>query len=114
MRSAHLAAMVLVGALIIGCGGGGPAATPQGYVSRAMLGAAWPLTVESGTLSCRGAGEVYFRDDASGNHYTVNGTARTAQPALPEIDEIWANDTSNNLGLKKNLGPLIDRGLALC
>jgi Protein of unknown function (DUF2511) len=73
-------------------------------VSRADLGSDWPLTVDSGTLVCEGAGSVTFT--VNGTTYAVNGLAEGA-----DIDPIWADSGD---GLKKNIGPLIDRGLSLC
>lgn len=92
--------------------GGGPAG---GEVTRARAaveasGAEWPLTVEDGTIRCENGGQVTF--EGGGRKYAVNGTAR-GQTDLPDIDPIWA-DTGDGLGLKKNIGPIIDIGLELC
>lgn len=73
------------------------------------LGLEWPLTVEAGTLNCSG-GAVTFETD--GTRYAVNGTAR-ATGDYPDIAPIWA-PTPGGLGLKKNIGDLIDQGLRLC
>ena len=83
------------------------------HVSRAELGAEWPLTVDEGTLRCDGAkeaGAVFFETD--GRVYPVNGIAR-GRTNGPEIDEIWADDP-DFAGAKKNIGILIERGLKLC
>jgi Protein of unknown function (DUF2511) len=85
-----------------GDGGGGL------EVSRADFGRDWPLTVKSGTLNCEGAGAVTFT--TNGTTYAVNGLA-SGMDQWPEIDAIWADASG---GLKKNIGPLIDRGLKLC
>jgi hypothetical protein len=73
-----------------------PTATPEpGFVSREMFGDAWPLTVESGVLICttaNGGDAVLFRATL-GLLYTVNGTAKTEFPDLPDIDPIWAAGT---------------------
>ena len=73
------------------------------------MGADWPLTVEAGTLDCIGAGAVTFTSE-DGTTYAVNGLALSST-SYPDIDAIWADASG---GLKKNIGPLIDRGLALC
>ena len=89
------------------------AADDPAHVSRAELGDEWPLTVEEGTLRCDGAqqaGAVFFETD--GRVYPVNGIARGRTDG-PEIDEIWADDPDFE-GAKKNIGVLIERGLALC
>lgn len=81
-----------------------------------LLIAKWPLTVERGQLRCigsRGAGAVVFLTP-DGTNYAVNGTAKTQLPDVAEIDAIWANDRSLGAGLKKDIGPLIERGLKLC
>lgn len=91
--------------------GGGDAAA--GEVSRAEFeaeGRTWPLTVDSGTLNCEPASSVTFR--AGGTTYAVNGTAKTMTD-LPDIDPIWADDGSG-LGLKVDIGDLIEAGLDLC
>ncbi len=95
--------------LVAACGGGpsGPTPTPAGYVSRAMLGDEWPLTVEDGVLRCEGSA-VIIR--VGGTDYAVNGAA-TGKGA--DIDPIWAADPSG-ISPKLSIGPLIDRGLALC
>ena len=101
---------------LAGCGGrdngqGSAATTGSQTVSRADFGEEWPLTVDSGVLSCEGAGSVYFTAD-DGRRYAVNGTAMTAGDAQ-RIDAIWADDPTG-LSPKKNIGPLIDDGLKLC
>lgn len=77
-------------------------------VARSDFGNAWPLTVGGGTLRCTGAGAVTF--EAEGTVYEVNGLAGT-QNLGADIDPIW-EDAGH--GLKKNIGPLINRGLKLC
>jgi hypothetical protein len=80
----------------------------RGEVSRSEFGSGWPLTVEAGTLACEDAGAVTFTSD--GTTYAVNGPAQ-AMDRWPDIDAIWADAPG---GFKKNIGPLVDRGLALC
>lgn len=77
-------------------------------LTRASVGDAWPFTVDDGTLRCEAPGSVVFV--SSGKSYAVNGTART-HTDYPDVDEIWADDPA---GGKKNIGPMIQRGLALC
>jgi hypothetical protein len=55
------------------------------------------------------AGSVSFLDP-TGNWWAVNGLAR-ASTDYPDIDPIWADAKG---GLRKNIGPLIERGLKLC
>jgi hypothetical protein len=71
----------------------------------------WPLTVSTGTLRCEGSSSITF-EAPGGVRYAVNGTA-IGQHKYPAINPIWAESTSG-LGLKKNIGDLIDFGLNLC
>jgi hypothetical protein len=102
-----LLALVLA---LAGCGG-----SSEPNVSRATMGKDWPLTVESGTLSCERGVDVVFK--TAGIRYAVNGSAKS-RTDLPEIDEIWADDPAPYAPAsyvpKKNIGPLIEAGLALC
>jgi hypothetical protein len=80
-------------------------------VSKLDYGRHWPLTVDSGTIRCEGssgAGSVLFDAD-DGTTYAVNGTAQAG--GGPEIDEIW-KDAGD--GMKVDIGPILDEGLALC
>jgi hypothetical protein len=105
--SRHLLLVLLVAAC-------GPSAAPTAddpntrRVSRADFGDEWPLTVESGTLSCQaGRAVVFLAPD--GTAYGVNGTAANYE----DIDPIWA-DSGVDYAPKKNIGPLIEAGLELC
>lgn len=85
-----------------------PAPAP-GYVSRAMLGDDWPLTVEEGQLRCIEQAVTIVVD---GTAYALNGVALQRDTSR-DITPIWADNPTVE-GLKKDLGPLIERGLALC
>ena len=91
---------LLILAVVVACGGG----TPEGFVSRTTL-TPWPLTVESGQLSCVEGSAVTFLTNEYMT-YAVNGTARTHFHDLPTIDELLVEGS--------NIGPLIDKGLELC
>ncbi|KLO45365.1 hypothetical protein ABH37_00790 [Mycobacterium haemophilum] len=91
------------------------AAHPGGFVSEATwTDGPWPLTVSEGTLACHplGAhlGRVTFT--SGGTTYWVNGTAKAAHK-YADLDDIW-RDNPDIPGTKINIGPLLDRGLALC
>jgi uncharacterized membrane protein len=77
-------------------------------VSRSQFGEEWPFTVEEGILRGRGWGSVTFK--ARGEEFAVNGVAKGQ--GFKDIEVIWANDPET--GLKKNIGPIIERGLELC
>lgn len=79
-------------------------------ITKAEYGDRWPLTVDRGSVECVGVGAVLFH--ATGETFAVNGLALSAA-SYPPIDPIWRDDPSNP-GLKINLSPIIDRGLALC
>lgn len=84
-------------------------------VTAADYGEDWPLTVDSGVLSCPVGSAVIFGDEDTA--YALNGTAlgMADDRGWQDIREsaIWADDGSG-LGLKKDIGPLIDDGLDLC
>jgi hypothetical protein len=105
----HFACVLFLGALV-GCSSSVStvARGPSVQVSRADFGRDWPLTVSSGTLSCKGNGKVTF--ETGGTVYAVNGMAG-AMTDLPSIELIWRDDYR---GREKDMGPLIERGLALC
>jgi hypothetical protein len=91
-------------------------------ISRAEMGANWPLTVERVTLTCR-AGAVTVTSE--GVVYAVNGIA-IGRKAGKDIDTLWAAPspeyfvdpkTKKRINLaapKKNIGPLIKLGNDLC
>lgn len=108
---ARLLPAALLAVLLAACSSSS-SSTPshQRDISRTDLGDNWPLTVDRGTLECRDGSSVVFT--VGGTTYAVNGTAKGAH-RYAEIDAIWSADP-NVAGLKKNIGPLIDKGLALC
>lgn len=73
------------------------------------FGSNWPLTVSSGKLKCT-KNAVTFIDGAT--IYALNGAAKELSYAV-DVAPIWA-DNPSVAGLKKDIGPLIDRGLKLC
>lgn len=88
-----------------------------GLVTREDLGDEWPLKVDFGALDCRNItidGQELQSVTLRVPHmqYAVNGTAKTHSP-FPDIDEIWA-DNPDVAGLKINMGPFTERGLARC
>jgi hypothetical protein len=83
-----------------------------GEVAKSEFGSRWPLTVSHGTLSCDGYSVVFAAPE--GMRYGLNGTAQD-QLGLPPIDPIWRYEPGmKRYGLKVDIGPLIQRGLALC
>ena len=56
--------------------------------------------------------QVVTIDAPSGKTYAANGTAKD-NTDYPALNPIWAGDPDVD-GLKINIGPIIDAGLALC
>ena len=91
-------------------------------ITRAEYGDAWRFTVKSGVLSGKMTDkqlsngtklpEVTFRVGAV--TYAVNGTAQGSKRYV-DIDRIWARDPkfSAASAIKKDIGPIIYRGLKL-
>lgn len=100
-------------ALLAGCSSAGEEDSEQSEsVSKTTMGDSWPLSVDKGTLRCNGSdgvGEVTIEVD--GKTYAINGSAK-GNEAYEVIDVIWADDTTP--GVKKNISPLIQKGLGLC
>ena len=90
-----------------------PAATPvpltaqPGYISKTMLGDAWPLTLTAGRLTCGQAQAVIFSAE-DGTSYAVNSPAKGQAAALKlqPIESILLPGANPNA--------LIDAGLKLC
>lgn len=90
-----------------------PPRREAGFVSRPEYGAGWPLTVESGALRCEsdyGSAVVIVVNNVK---YALNGRARG------QIDRTGWRDSreivrKTEVGSLADVGPLIDRGLALC
>lgn len=114
--------LVAVAALIVigGCGTRSPSLTTgessgqqpsETAVTFHEFGKRWPLLVPDGTLRCesfgQGMGEVIFTAP-DGTEYGLNGLA---SESYEDIDPIWREGA---YGLKPSVGPLINRGLALC
>lgn len=87
---------------------------PAGLVEReTWTDGQWPFTVDSVTLFCtKGADSERVTVVADREMYALNGTAK-ATKLYPPFDTIWRDDR-NVAGLKINIGPMLDRGLALC
>jgi hypothetical protein len=101
----------------------GPTTTPRptwtprptkAVLTAQEFGADWPFTVRSIEIWCTERREVVFR--AAGTIYALNGTAKGAAKKNGWEDDlrpIWRDDPAV-AGLKVNLSPILDRGLALC
>ena len=88
---------------------------PAGQVKReTWTDGRWPFTVDSATLLCErnSAGYEQVLVVANDEMYALNGTAKDAN-LWPPFNPIWRDDPKAP-GLKVNIGPMIDRGLALC
>ena len=87
------------------------AAASAHQISKADLGDAWPLTVDSGVLNCYGSGGVGSATFKSpdGTEYALNGIAKGK---YPDIDPLVA--ASDIPGTKRDIGTLIERALLYC
>jgi Protein of unknown function (DUF2511) len=87
------------------------ATSDAGKITKKDFGDEWPFTVNEGILECR-ANAVLFT--TQGITYAINGRALSYKVGV-DIREstIWAPNPEIP-ELKKNLGPIITRGLALC
>lgn len=92
------------------------AAKVPNSISRADMGVQWPLTVNEGRLTCIGSGHagavVFVAPD--GTNYALNGTASSQLAHVTNIQKITADDPRLGPDVKKDVGPLIHRGLRLC
>jgi hypothetical protein len=79
-----------------------------GRVTKSDIGEDWPLTVDGGHPRLRGRRRRDTADD--GTTYAVSGIAG-GMDKWRDIDPIWADAQGP---YKKNIGPLIQRGLVLC
>lgn len=91
-----------------------PTPTDRGYISQEQLGAAWPLTVPYGAVSCSGAEEyallVFIAPD--GTLYGLNERGQSFdEERLPPIEDISLFGPD---GQHVSLSPIFDRGLELC
>lgn len=104
--------------LLIACGSA-MAAAATSPISKSQFPADWPLTVDAGTLNCEpvpGSPNLQLVTFTSGaKTYALNGTAggQAAKRGWLEVRPIW-RDNPAIAGTKLSIGPLINRGLALC
>lgn len=92
-----------------------PAWASTTELNSANLGAAWPFTVERGTLQCHRNSLITFT--AQSRIYAINGSAKTYAKSkqIPWLDVrlIW-RDNPQIPGTKIPLGPVIEQGTTLC
>ena len=89
-----------------------------GLLVSTEFGEKWPLTVPYAVVHCEDitAGgmnlQVVTLDTPDSARYAVNGTAKD-HTNYPSADAVWAADPEM-AGLKIDISPVIDAGLALC
>lgn len=110
----RLCCPVAVLSIAASCSGAPPGAASGQVVSQAEFGDDWPLTVESGVVSCVPPGAVVFT--AGGITYSLNGLAvsMSQNRGWFSVDQIWSTSEDPYGGPKKSLGGLIDMGRSLC
>jgi hypothetical protein len=77
-------------------------------VAEGEFGAAWPLTVSQGILRCEYGSEITFQSD--GTTYTLRRSTEHGENNS-DIAPIWGQVPA---GMKKDLTPLIEKGVTLC
>jgi hypothetical protein len=82
---------------------------PAGSVSESTWTGDWPFTVPQGVLMCAAPDRVTF--SADGTMYAVNGSAKSTGQ-FEDLAAIWKD--SDFPGVKVDIGPMIQQGLALC
>lgn len=89
----------------------------KGRVTAKQFGAAWPLTIESGTLVCTTETNKTQAVTliAGSETYAINGTAnsKAAKMGWRNVRWIWAPNPDIP-GTNKPISPLIEAGLKLC
>jgi len=119
MRAVRAGVVVILLLLGSSCNSGPDRRVPSsrsaqpGFVSRAEFGDRWPLTVESGTLRCEPDYGTALVIVVGNVKYALNGRARGQidQTGWRDSRELVRKDQDGGLA---NVGPLIERGLALC
>lgn len=84
-------------------------------VSRAQMGAAWPLSVADGAVSCQGsrdAGALFF--EREGKRWALNGTALTGGRTPDIADSGFLVPDSRIKGSFKSVTPLMDAARDAC
>ncbi|MEG4300504.1 DUF2511 domain-containing protein [Microcoleus sp. Pol11C1] len=89
-------------------------------ISQEQFGNEWPLTVPRGKIGCMFTSnfyaknvEVIFFIAPDGKEYLLEGSPMRSEKILFPINSIHKSDPINPRA-KKNLEPLIDKGLQVC
>ena len=99
-------------AVVIAC-----AAPEPVVVNSAEFGDGWPFHAGAATLHCGGPGAIWAEID--GQHYPLNALApgwvaeKHPEITLSDLESAWRDDP-NRPGSKADLGPVMDRALAIC
>ncbi len=113
MTTVTLAGCAVVMAMaLVACGTSAPIT-----VSSAEFGDAWPFHVETATLYCEGPRAIWA--EVGGQYYALNPLAsvwvaeRHPDITFSDLETVWRDDPANP-GAKSDLGPVMDRALAIC
>lgn len=94
-----------------------PAAKQQSItiIDQETFGAEWPFTQPEMHLACLQGSAVVVMDVNTGAMYPVNGIAsgKANSMAMEPLESVWL-DSTEFPGAKVSVGPVIERGLALC
>ena len=93
----------------------GALAAQQDLISAEDFGDAWPFTFEEAYVACHAGRAVTVMDAESGRMYPLNGAAKGKASALglDDLDTVWL-DNAEIPGTKVSVGPVIEKGFALC
>jgi hypothetical protein len=123
---AIIVALVLVGAAVPFVGMTAAWSAEKALpVRESDLGDKWPLTVSEGFIRCEPVSAVSSAvtfTTLDGSIYALNGIAKglrspTGEKRFLPIEPIWLPDRRPGfakMGLRADIGPLIDLGLKLC
>lgn len=97
---------------IAACAGAQPV-----VVSNQEFGDRWPFHADAATLHCEGPSAIWAQ--IGGEYYALNALApgwlaeRYPDFILGDLETVWRDDP-NNPERKTDLGPVMDRALAIC
>lgn len=81
---------------------------PQAEVTKAQMGAEWPLTVRAGKVGCDYNGAAWFQPAGGAKRYGLNSDA---YGKYPKIEPIWAQ---GNDGLRRDITALAEKAQNHC
>ncbi len=105
-------AIALATVILVACEANDPI-----MVTSAEFGDAWPFHASEATLYCEGPRAIWA--EIGGQYYALNPLApqwvaeQHPDITLNDLDTVW-RDNPDRTGAKADLGPVMDRALAIC